>query len=302
MDSRVLRVWLSCCGVIAVTLLVTVADRTGHLSGTRTVLHDVLSPGRFAVMAISPISTGQPPDEQLAALHEELHRNELQRRQLLIENARLHNELRTSRQTTELPGPPLVEFETVPAAILSHSGMSDRLTDLFIDVGKSAGMRRSELVLDGAGMLIDQGDGSNVQAGDQVLSGLTVVGRIAKTGRWVSLIQPVTSSLFTSRIQLVRRSDQGAYFGAVGLLTGDDNGHCRITGIPYTESVTVGDDVFSADVEGINGPTLFFGTVTQADFLSGGEWSIIVRPAADLTHIENVAVLRTTLNHERLPQ
>ncbi|MEZ6058783.1 MAG: rod shape-determining protein MreC [Planctomycetaceae bacterium] len=304
MQSSVRNLWLNCSGVILLALLTAAADRTNNLTGVRTTLHDAISPGRFAVLAISSVpGRSDVPHEELAALQDELRQNEIQRRHLLIENARLRNQLQTSSRNAEaavIAGPSLLQYRAVDAGVLSGNGMPDRLNGLFIDVGKSAGLRRSELVLDGSGILIDKGRSDALRPGDQALSGRTVVGRIEKTGRWVSLIQPVTSSQFTARIQVVRQSEQGVYFGAIGLLTGDDNGGCVVTGIPYTESVTAGDSVFSADIEGVKGPRLFFGTVTRADFLSGGEWSITVKPATDVSQVDRVSVLQAELSEEQL--
>ncbi len=50
------------------------------------------------------------------------------------------------------------------------------------------------------------------------------------------------------------------------MLEGTGTSECRLTGISYTDAVTVGDTVVSADINGVRGPRLFFGTVTSANF------------------------------------
>jgi cell shape-determining protein MreC len=259
--------------------------------------------------AVSPVGdtsrTAPISAEQVTSLQQELSDNELQRRQLLIENARLLNEMKRLQRLADHEMPmslPLVDFRSVTAQVLSRNGIPDRLSELLIDAGKSQGMRRSELVLEGAGAIIDQGQQSSVQAGEQVVAGRAVVGRIAKCGRWISLVQPITSSDFSARVQLVRRSEEGVYRGAEGLLAGDGQSACRITGIPYTESVTVGDDVFSSDIEGLNGPRFYYGTVVSAEFMPGGQWTVIVHPAASLNELDTVSVVQARLASQTVSQ
>mgnify|MGYP003485547001 CR=1 FL=1 len=56
------RMWFAAVAMFVLSLLVTAADRTGMLSVVRSVLHDALSPGRLALMAIAPQSddAGKP--------------------------------------------------------------------------------------------------------------------------------------------------------------------------------------------------------------------------------------------------
>ncbi|MCA9062169.1 MAG: hypothetical protein KDA96_03900, partial [Planctomycetaceae bacterium] len=71
---------------------------------------------------------------------------------------------------------------------------------------------------------------------------------------------------------------------------------CRLSGVPYTEPVTVGDDVVSLNIDGVNAPRMYFGKVTQAEFLAGGQWQIVVTPAiADATPLQ-AAVVRMNLH------
>lgn len=246
--------------------------------------------------------TDEQPAESLSAtetrdLQNALLQNELQRRQLIIQNARLANELRTARQAAgirEVSGPNLVEFRSLRARVLSHSGTPQRLTQMIIDAGKSEGLRPSELVVNSSGFVIDQGLDSAVQNGQKVAAGLTVVGRIVQVTRWISVVQPVTDKDFSAAVQIVRMAPHGALFGAKGLLVSGENGTCRVTGIPHTEAVSVGDEVFTADINGIHGPRLYFGTVTAAEFSSGGEWTITVSPAAVADNLSEVSIIQPT--------
>jgi cell shape-determining protein MreC len=229
---------------------------------------------------------------------------ELLLRQLLIENARLRRDLTRERQRSEplLPGvesselatrPPLLDLRVIPARVLTRQEeFPDVLRELAIDAGKAQGLNRSELVVQGAGRVIDAGREQRVQAGDRVLDGLTVVGRIERSARWISLVQPVTAEGFRARVQLLRISDGERYPGATGLLEGTGTSECRLTGLGPTDAVAVGDEVLAAGVEGLSGPPLYFGRVVKADFLAGGKWDVVVVPAVRLDDLESVQVLR----------
>jgi cell shape-determining protein MreC len=173
--------------------------------------------------------------------------------------------------------------------------MPQQLRDLIVDAGKAAGITRSELVIDGIGAVVDRGTKDDIAAGDRVLTGAIVVGRIEKTAHWVSLVQPVTATGFKAQIVLLRRTAEGLHFGAKGMLEGIGESECVITGIPHTDAVAVGDEVVSADVTGVRGPQLYFGRVTRAEFLAGGQWDVRVEPAASLEDLEAVGILRLKL-------
>jgi len=294
--------------VAALTLLVFGADSLDMLPAVRTKMHDAFSPGRMVVLAMtagtrlsSAFEDGRTAEQQseLDGIRESLQESELQRRQLIIANARIRNELRSLRNSHAAlsvgadPGPrQWIDFETVSARVISRDGMPDRLRELIIDAGTDEDVTQSELVVSGPGLLVDRGADHDIVAGSRVLDGAIVLGRISRVARWVSLIEPVTSPDFSARVQLIRRTANGVHVGATGILEGTDTGQCVIRGIPYTEAVSVGDEVVTADVQGMSGPALYFGRVTSAEFLSGGEWSVRVKPAADLQSVDSVAVVR----------
>ena len=300
------HLWIAAVAMFVLSLLVTAADRTGMLSSVRSVLHDALSPGRLVLLAIAPqagdagksVSAASPVKLDSAG---SLDAQQLQTlRQLMIENARLRRDLKHSRAATEIaeivdPAASLTDFAMIPAQVISSSGLPGSLRELIISAGKSGGITRSELVVDGSGAVVDAGSDSGVAAGDRVLSGSSVIGRIEKTGRWVSMVQPVTSAEFRAQVQLLRASDDGLHFGAIGLLEGTGSSECRLTGISYTDAVTVGDTVVSADINGVRGPRLFFGTVTSAEFLAGGQWDVRIQPAFKVAELDRVGIVRMRL-------
>ena len=298
--------WFAAIAMFVLSLLVTAADRTEMLSVVRSVLHDALSPGRLMLMAITPQPvdagkrmSGTSPVKTAAAT--DLTAQQLQTlRQLMIENAKLRRDLQRSKEATVVaefvdPASSLTDYAMIPAQVISSSGIPGALRELIISAGKSAGITRSELVVDGSGAVVDIGSDAGVAAGDRVLSGSSVIGRVQKTGRWVSMVQPVTSADFRAQVQLLRASDDGLHFGAVGMLEGTGTSECRLTGITYTDAVTVGDTVVSADINGVRGPRLFFGTVTSAEFLAGGQWDVRIQPGFTLAELDRVGIVRMSL-------
>lgn len=173
------------------------------------------------------------------------------------------------------------------------------LTEAFIDAGKAQGLQRSQLVVSGAVIVIDKGADYGLSPGQKVAHGTAVIGRISNVSKWVGVVQPVTHEDFSAAVQIVKLKDHGAAFGAKGLLEGTGDSLCKITGVPYTEAVSVGDEVFSADLQGVNGPRLYYGKVVHAEFSAGGEWDIHVAPAFHAETLDEVAVVQQRLNVDR---
>jgi len=295
--------WLAAGGMFFLSLSVLIADRAGVLAAFRPALHDAMSPGRLMILAIWS-HHGRAADETTpgpaATESGSGAKQERLLRQLMIENARLRRDLKLEKSSTAVsstiePLGSLTQVDAVQASIVSSDGMSKSLRDLIIDAGKSAGITRSELVIDGTGALLGAGSDDSVAAGDRVITGSIVVGRIERTARWVSLVQPVTAIGFKAQVVLLRKTADGLHFGATGILEGTGEADCVLTGIPHTDAVAVGDDVVSADINGVRGPQLYFGRVTKAEFLAGGQWDVRVEPAASLEELESVAVLRLKL-------
>ena len=299
------RLWTAFACVMLLTIAAATADRLQLLSGLRLKLHDALSPGRLLVSAIAEnpdhprVAESNDPQSQVIAVR--LHETDQQRRALLIENARLRNRLRQLKDSNGHINHhvTLTGFDLISARVLSRCGMPPLLRQTMIDAGKAHGLTQSQLVLDSRGILLDRGVRSGVSEGRPVLDGSVVLGRIDRVGRWVSQLVPVTNKSYSARIRLVRHSSRGTQPGVEGLLEGTGE-TCRITGVPDTASVAVGDEVFSADIEGIAGPNLYYGTVIGADFESAAGWSITVKPAVRLAEIEDVSVLVPRLNEDRL--
>ena len=305
------RLWLPAITMFVLSLVAMFADRMEMLSATRSALHDAFSAGRFVLIAMQARSGSEDGTNQAAVslATEPIDANNARQmkalRQLMIENARLRRDLKRTQTSSIIseaidPAESLKEYAMIPAQVISSNGLPGSLRELIVSAGKSAGINRSELVVDGSGAVLDVGSDAGVAAGDRVLAGSSVVGRIEKTGRWVSVVQPLTSSEFRAQVQLLRSSEDGLVFGAIGMLEGTGTLECRVTGIAYTEAVTVGDTVISADINGVRGPRLFFGTVTSAEFLAGGQWDVRIKPGFKIEELDQVGIVRMSLQQETM--
>ena len=292
--------------MLSLTTACWAADQFGLLTGVRMAAHNAVNPGRLAVLSMTPPvaepAGGSESSGEIAELQDALLVNELQRRQLLLDNARLQRELRDERRTASLQtvnSSDLVNFIALKARVLSHSRLPGQLKNAIIDAGRTQGLRESDLVISGDGIIIDKGTDHRLEEGDKVAHGAAIIGRITQLSRWVSLVQPITDRQYTGAVQLVQLRDQGATLGARGLLEGSGEEFCRVTGIPYTEAVSVGDEVFASSVQGINSPRLYYGQVVHAVFSEGGQWDIIVRPAFNPARLNEVAIVKPRLSRQR---
>ncbi|MCR9199252.1 MAG: hypothetical protein NXI04_11450 [Planctomycetaceae bacterium] len=292
--------------MLSLTAACWAADQFGVLTGVRMAVHNAVNPGRLAVLSLAPPSVQSADNSEaageIAELQNALLVNELQRRQLLLDNARLQRELRDERRTASLQtvnSSDLVNFIALKARVLSHSRLPGQLKNAIIDAGRTQGLKESDLVISQDGIIVDKGTDHRLEEGDKVAYGAAIIGRITQLSRWVSLVQPITDSNYTGAVQLVQLSDQGATLGARGLLEGSGKEFCRVTGIPYTEAVSVGDEVFASSVQGINSPRLYYGQVVHAVFSEGGQWDIIVRPAFNPALLDEVAIVKPRLSRQR---
>ncbi len=303
MDRRPIgRPWLACTVVVLLAAAAGWAQSRRLLTDVRIVLLDALSPGRLAVMSLAPPSPKTTLSAPADSPKRERNILEQQRRRLLIENARLRNELRLLQRSSGHRRPTETDFlrlRLVEARILGRRGIPDSVKDLLIDAGTAHGLRHEELVLDASGIVLDRGTVDGVQPGHPVLYGTAVVGRIDRIGRWVSHVLPITDPKFSAEVQLIHHTAGTSHPGCTGLLEGTGNA-CRITGTPATASIAVGDEVVSVDAAGIIGPRFSYGRVIQAEFRSAGQWDVVVEPAVSPTDVTRVAVAVPRLNSRRL--
>ena len=155
-------------------------------------------------------TTDSPGARQIEALREELRGRD-------AEIAVLRERLRHLAYVGASPykagvDEPLLVPELIHADVLAHERARRTESALMIAGGHEADVTDGLLVLKGKGTLIDQGEDDRVTRGQPVYAGQCVVGRIEQAGRWTSRIQPVTSTGYSGRAQLARRSSDGTVF------------------------------------------------------------------------------------------
>lgn len=275
---------------------------------------DALAPGHAVVQSTQIMLVGQwnrwshsfQPVDESGELRKQLRRERQRARQLEIAQAQLHQELDlVRRQGNEVfvgeSSRPLVVPELLEARVVGREQGQQSIADLLLNMGSEQGAIESAMVLESEFPLIDQGEQDSVAVGQPVYAGSAIVGRIARTGRWVSSVQFITDPQYRGRARILRKVGSRYVFGAEGRIAGIGQGFCRLEEIPATEGVTVGDRVYSGTrTAAVNAP-LFYGTIVRAELEAGAEeWSIDVEPAASLESVRRVTVLRESLNPARL--
>jgi cell shape-determining protein MreC len=198
-------------------------------------------------------------------------------------------------------GKPLFVPELIEASILGETTRSLWRDGKLIDKGTAAGLTESLLVVDDDHTLIDQGSSSGIEPEQDVYTGRIVIGRVATVGRWTSSIERVTDKNYRGLAQLARKTSSGLVLGGEGILEGDGSATCRLRDIPVTESVEVGDDVYTGGRDGRIRSPMYYGTIIEARLNEGDTaWEIRVKPAAADAPLRTVNVLRTLINPHRV--
>jgi rod shape-determining protein MreC len=224
-------------------------------------------------------------------------------RQLRIENARLREELQLAEKygvspiavpKSRMSAPP----EVIEAAIVSRQSLSQGRTLRTLNQGRSAGIAESSLVLEEALPHLDQGTDAGIEPELDVFIGRCVVGRIASVGRWTSTLEAITDRHYRALVQIVRPTDQGGSFGTEGILVGQGNGVCKLTEVPTTETVRVGDEVYTSERDSHAGIPLYYGRIRTVEE-AGRHWDITVDPAVKTADLKSVVVLKAAPNFAR---
>jgi cell shape-determining protein MreC len=233
-------------------------------------------------------ATAPEVDSQLAALEQFCRR-------LRLENARLRDELNLAEKYGVSPVPSTVHrspdaLTVVRVAVINQRTQSVTAVQL-LSSGRSQGLAESDVVLDESRPRLDQGSEAGIEPELDVLIGRCVVGRIASVGRWASALEPITDPRYRGLAQIIRPSDQGGSFGAEGILVGQGSEFLKLTDVPTTQSVRVGDEVYTSDRDRRFPIPLYYGRVVRVEE-AGRNWEIAVRPAVRVGELKTVAVLK----------
>jgi rod shape-determining protein MreC len=221
---------------------------------------------------------------------------DLQCRRLRVENAQLREELSLAEKYGVSPVPvsngqsdkrPTV----IRAAVLGRDAIKLWPMAPHLNQGDRHGVAESSLVLDAAAPHLDQGSDAGVQPELDVLIGRCVVGRVATVGRWTSTLELITDTRYRALAQIIRPSEQGGTFGTEGILVGQGTPLCKLTDVPTTQSVRVGDEVYTSERDHRTPVSLYYGRIVRV-VESGRHWDIDVDPAVKVAELRTVAILK----------
>lgn len=280
----------------------------------RASLHDAVHPGARLLhwsLAegrgwVDQIRSAPVDPSRITELEVELAASRTETQSARVQAALLREKLAeleklTTRVQPSAKSEALFVSELLPALVLGEGTRALWREGNLIDKGTAHGLTESLLVLDDARTIIDQGESTGVEPEQEVYAGQTVVGRIATVGRWTSSVERVTDRNYRGLAQIARQTAAGLVFGAEGILEGDGSATCRLREIPVTDSVEVGDDVYTGGRDGRIRAPMYYGKVVEARLNDGATaWEIRVQPAVGNAPLRAVNVLRTKLNPHRM--
>ncbi len=286
-----------------------------HLtSKIRLALHDALRPGQKLVRAGAAEGLARwnrlrdttDHSDEVANLRSELEGAQLALRQSQLQAARLQENLQTAERLgpspySSSPSENLFVAELLQAHVLGEATRALWRGGAILDKGAPDGVEEMALVLEDPRLMVDQGGTNGVEPEQDVYAGRCVIGRIATVGRWASTVQRVTDKDYRGLARLARQTSRGLILLSEGILQGDGTDTCKFTGIPVTDAVEIGDEVYTGGRDARLPSPMYYGKVVEARLNPGATaWDIRVQPAATNTPLETVQVLRTRLNPHRI--
>lgn len=195
----------------------------------------------------------------------------------------------------------LFRIERIPAAVLGQEITARLKAGQFVAAGRTDGLQEHAWVFESNPALIDLGADFGLRPAEPIAAGQTVIGKVHRVGQRTSSLMRVDDPAFRCRAQLVRRGSSGPQLGPRGLLKGNGSGQCLLEGISSDDDVRVGDEVLSADRDGVLPLPFYLGRVRSAVVRPEDQnWQIIVEAASVPDPLTTVDVLRISPNGERL--
>lgn len=298
------------CGA-AVSLLFAPQSITANL---RTAVLDASAPGQQLACALvvsgrehwHRLRNSKSVRDQLVQLKSQRDNWKHRYRKLQTATAVLRDKLDELEHSGAAPyrpadSEPLLLPNLITARVIGVETATQWRAGRFIDKGLADGLRGDSIVLEDDGPVIDQGRSSGLEAAQPVYSGRAVVGKIARVGRQISTVQPVTDPQYRGWARIYRDSSRGMLPGPEGILEGRGNRLCRLTLVGSTETVSAGDNVYTANRGSTLPFPMYYGKVVRAELKPGAlQWDVWVEPALSEVTMPKVMVLRTKLNPVRV--
>ncbi len=222
------------------------------------------------------------------------------------ENHRLRVELAAAdRRPLEPPDEPagrLLRPQCVPAHVLGRQARAFLQRHHLLDVGSASAIEQESLVIDWPAA-IDRGGDADLAAGNLVLHGRCVWGKVVRPDRHTSVVCTVAERGYRDLVQLVGggAKPEGGRQWPRGILEGTGERQARVRLVEVTQPVSVGDSVYTAALQGVLPAPLLYGRVVRLKRPVGAaHWEIWMQPAVAGDEPARVAVLRTELNPLRV--
>ena len=279
----------------------------------RAVVADIIKPGQVAASQVMNLAKAETAHMATRTERSRLREIEQLQTQLQEEQARTASlQIRLARladleaREAALPDavrslPRLTSSSLIEATVLGDVVAEKWRKGKLLNQGESSGVRESELVVKSRKSLIDAGRDGSISPEDDLLLGRSVIGKIERVGRWTSTFLLVSDAGYRGRAQLIHQTDSGFVFGAKGILEGQGESICRLKGIASSDSVSVGDSVYTPTRDGFPSTPLYYGRVVEATLgPNDSEWNVRVEPVPVPNDLKDVQVLRTSINSDRL--
>ena len=150
---------------------------------------------------------------------------------------------------------------------------------------------------------INRGQLSGVSRGMAVISADGLVGRVYEAGLNYAKVVCIINADSAVSCLIERTRDNGILRGQLSAASDDDA--CRMYYVPSVNDIIPGDSVVSSGLDGVYPKGLVIGTVTEVSRQSDtSDQYLLVKPAADFQHLEEVLVLQTVIetdNEGRAP-
>lgn len=272
----------------------------------RSGLIDIARPGQQALFEsaqrLAAWRSRDPSPRESDRERSELDAARLEIRRLRLANSRL------TQETTDTPSvdpqhPPLFATNLVTVRVLGQETIQAWQAGRILDRGR--GLSPESLVVEPGHSTLDLGHAGGhargLARGQPAYAGRGVVGRISRVGRWTSTLQPLTDTRFRGLARLARPGRDQPVFSSRGMLEGTGDGFCRLTRVPTTAAVTIGDVVYTDGRDQPGDWPMVYGTVVRAELPDGApHWDIRIRPAIDLDQLKQLDVLIRRFNRSQI--
>ena len=267
--------------VVSMCLPAAITDRA------RTTFGTVLRPGQITAArardacadTLSRLDASWRDSRSASELAATVRRLEAENETLRRQAARLADEhagggdATLSGRTTD----PLLALRLVEARLLGRFARGVLSRHGLLDAGATDGVAPGSLVVEQAIPMVDQGHDAGIRAGQRVLAGAAVWGKVTQVTANTSYVQPADDPEFRDLVQLATTRGEEAEYTARGILAGIGDGRAELRQVDASAPVAVGDLVLTVEDEGVLDAPLRFGKVTAAHLPEGGShWQIEV--------------------------